>query len=800
MAGSMIMLSQRGVNGVWPQAPVLFRGKVVRLARHHSPYSSHPHRPARWPKVLLVLLLMAAAGFAGAVFVGGQSPGGIVDDLTDRVAGIFERDESDPPAAGNQASDSPTPTSQARESTGAVATNTPAAPDQGDPVEVARQWGRLWATNNYDGMYDLLGSAAKTTITREDFVDRYEAITLEAGLNSVSVAVTDDLNLDGAVPVEVIYQSSYVDDFTQVNTVPMIRETVGWRVVWSPSLIFAGLGSSCVDYSADMVERGAILDRNREPLAHDDNVTQVGVIPGQIIDEDRLLETLSELLDMPEEEIREKYEQGQDDWFMPIKDYPSAIDTETLNGLQGLGGVVIQSGVSRVYPLGEVAAHVTGYVTRVTADDIEADTEGTLRPDQWVGRAGVEAASNDILAGIPGGKLRIVDCGSRTEQSVIAEKETVPGFDVILTIDITLQRAVDAALDVDKGSSVILDPRNGEVLALVSHPTYDPNWFVLGFNQADWEYVNDDDQRPLFNRAAEATYPTGSIFKIITMAAGMADLGLTGETVFDCPATWTIPGTDAVFRDWVVDEGRAAQGSMTLHNALVTSCNTIFYQVGYELDQQDNELLPSMAKAFGLGSPSGIPYYYEASGVVPDPAWKLEAVGDFWATGDSINLSIGQGYLLATPLQMAVAYAAIANGGRVMQPYLVEYTADMETGRRERIGNRTVLSELPLSRSQTNEIASALRDQAANTFGAGSARYFLDYDWPVAGKTGTAQNDLDNEGTPHSWFAAFAPYGDEATYTSIVMAESAGEGILVATPITKTIMDAYRQSDLDERS
>ena len=744
-----------------------------------------------------MLVLVVAAGLAGAIFVGGQSPDDIYNDLSDRVSSVFDRDGGDPtPVAGAQTT-LPTPTSAAA-SQNAAATSTPTGPDQNDPVEVAREWGRLWAASDYAGMYDLLGSAAKQTIDEQSFIDRYTGIATEAGLTSVSVGITGELNLDGAVPVEVIYQSSYVGDFSQNNTIPLIRETAGWRVVWSPSLIFASLGSNCVDYFADPVVRGAILDRNREPLAHDDTITQVGVIPGQIVDEARLLDTLSELLDMPEDEIKAKYEQGNDDWFMPIKDYPAAIDTQTLSGLQGLGGVVIQQGVSRVYPLGEVAAHVTGYVTRVTADDIAADTSGNLRPDQWVGRAGVEAAANDLLAGVPGGKLRVVDCGARVEQSVIAEKETVPGHDIILTIDIDLQTAVDSALDVDKGSAVILDPRNGEVLALVSHPTYDPNWFVLGFNQDDWDYVNDDARRPLFNRAAEATYPTGSIFKVITMAAGMADLGMTGDTVFDCPATWTIPGTDAVFRDWTVDEGRAAQGTMNLHNALVTSCNTIFYQVGYDLDQEDNQLLPDMAKAFGLGSVTGIPYYYEAAGVAPDPQWKLDTIGDYWATGDSINLSIGQGYLLASPLQMAVAYAAIANGGRVLQPYIVEYTADMETGRRERIGNRTVVSELPLSRDQINEIASALRDQAANTFGAGSARYFLDYDWPVAGKTGTAQNDLDQNSTPHSWFAAFAPYGEEATYTSIVMAENAGEGILVATPITKTIMDAYRETNLAE--
>lgn len=740
------------------------------------------------------MTLLLAAGFAGAIFVGGQSPSSIYDDLSGRASALFDDGGPEPTPVTGQAGTNPTPAP----TVAGEAQPTPTGPNPDDPLAIAREWGQLWSAGNYDAMYDLMGTAAKSTIDRQAFIDRYTAISAEAGISSVSVSVTGDLGLDGEAPIEVIYQSAYVGEFIQQNEIPLIRETSGWRVVWSPSLIFAGLGSSCVDYAADPGRRGAILDRNREPLAHDDAITQVGVIPGLIIDEDRLLETLSDLLDMPEEEIRGKYENGGDDWFMPIKDYPAAIDTETLNGLQGIGGVVIQSGVSRVYPLGRVASHVTGYVTRVTEEDIAADTEDVLRPDQWVGRAGVEAAANDILAGIPGGKLRIVDCGARIEQSVIAERESVPGQDVILTIDIGLQRAVDSALTAEKGSAVVLDPRNGEVLSLVSHPNYDPNWFVLGFNQADWEYVNDTDQRPLFNRAAEATYPTGSIFKIITMAAGLADLGLTGDSQFDCPATWSIPGTDAVFRDWTVAEGRAAQGTMNLHNALVTSCNTIFYQLGYQLDQLDNELLPDMARAFGLGAPTGIPFYYEAPGVVPDPEWKQSEVGDFWATGDSINLSIGQGYLLASPLQMAVAYAAIANGGRVMQPYLVEYTADMETGRRERIGNRTVVSELPLSRDQVNEIASALRDQASNTFGAGSARYFLDYDWPVAGKTGTAQNDLDRNETPHSWFAAFGPYGEQATYTSIVMAENAGEGIIIAAPITKTIIDAYRQTNLAE--
>lgn len=764
---------------------------------------------------MLLLILVVIAGLAGAIVGGGQSPSSIYDDLHDRVNNALNRDDNpdEPgasmlptqPSGSAQSNPGDTTVDQAAQpETGspAAATAVPLNLDPNGPFAAASAFGELWSAANYDGLYDLLTASAQSTISREDFVDRYTAIAAESGIYSVAIAPGQELAGNNMVPVTVTYESHYLGEFTQQNALPFTKEGDAWKLNWTPSLIFAGLGEDCIDYTADANERGSILDRNREPLASNSKISQIGVIPGQITDEKTLLKKLSDLLDMPQDEIKAKYEDGQPDWFMPIKDYPEEMDSATLNGLQGLNGVVVQSAIARVYPLGKVAAHITGYVTPATADDLAADTEGALLPDQPVGRAGVEASANDILAGVTGGRLRIVGCGNRTEKTLIAKKDTVPGRDVILTVDSSLQKSVDAAMTadkgMDKGSAVILDPENGEVLAMVSHPTYDPNWFVLGFNDSDWTYVNDENQRPLFNRATEATYPTGSIFKVITMSAGMADLEYTGDTQFDCTSSWTIPDTDAVFNDWTVDYGVSAQGQMTLHNALVNSCNTIFYQVGYALDEKDNELLPEMAKAFGLGRPTGIPYFYEASGTVPDPEWKQSVIGDFWASGDAVNLSIGQGYLLATPLQMAVAYAAIANGGEVLQPYLIEYTADHDTGKRSRLGKKTIVNELPLSSDQVAEIQSAMRDQTSNAAGAGSSRLFGSYDYPIAGKTGTAQNNLDGDDTPHSWFASFGPYGQTATITTIVMAENAGEGVTVAAPITKAIYDAYRKLDFSE--
>jgi len=327
-------------------------------------------------------------------------------------------------------------------------------------------------------------------------------------------------------------------------------------------------------------------------------------------------------------------------------------------------------------------------------------------------------------------------------------------------------------------------------MALVSHPSFDPNLFVHGLTDADAKVVFDETRRPLINRATQQGYPTGSIFKVITFSAAMADLGYTGDSMVDCPQEWSIPDTDQVWRDWTYEYGMGAQGAMTLHDGLVNSCNTVFYELGYELDEKDNELLPAMAAAYGLGSATGIPYLPETGGTLPTPDWKLENIGDYWATGDAVNLSIGQGYLNATPLQMANVYATIANGGDLLQPWVVEFTRGPD-GEETRVGKRTVIHHIPLSADQLAQLQAALRDQTSNPWGAGSSKVFGDMAWPIAGKTGTAQNQATAEGKPHSWFAAFGPYGEEATIASVVMVESSGEGVSYAAPITRKIYDAY---------
>ncbi len=795
---------------------------MARLHEYHN-YAPHPaRRTSRWPWLLLAVVLALAVGAAlylvraGALDLGavrrdlgfaapaatGSPPPTAPPTAVAVSAGGAPPSPAVPqlPVGGAAATADVGLPGAASAEPATVASPPPPPPTVVPPAEVATAYVERWSDGDYEDLYDLLSTDARAAIGRGEFVERYQGVVERAGLSELTATVEGPPNLQGEVPIRVDFQSSIVGSFSESNVLPLTREGGGWAVAWTPSLIFKDLGGDgCIDVAVDQPARGAILDRDRHQLAYDGPVHRVGIVPGRIepAEEGRMLRELSALTGIAEDDLAARYRDADPSWFVPIKDFPEARGDELLNALSDLPGVAVQPATARVYPMGATAAHVTGYVAPVTAEQLAADS--SLVQGQIVGQTGVEAGADELLTGEPGGRLIVVQCQTRAERSVIHERSPVPAKDVVLTIDPELQAATDAALSAQpgdvKGSAVVLDPRTGAVLAMVSHPTYDPNGFVLGFSAAERDALADDGLRPLLNRAAGAAYPTGSIFKAITFAAAMEDLDLTGETVYDCPSTFSIEGSRNVWEDWTVANGLPAQGPLTLHQALVNSCNTVFYQLGRDLDQEDEEALPAMAKAFGLGAATDIPYLPEVAGSVPDPRWKLDTFGDYWARGDAVNLAIGQGFLQSTPLQMATAYAAIANGGDLLRPYLVAETiAPKET---EQVGVREARGKLPLARATLGELQSALRDQTSDPNGAGSARIFGDFPWPIAGKTGTAENNQDRRGQkPHSWFAAFGPYGSEATIASIVMVENAGEGVGFAAPVTRRIYEAYLETNL----
>jgi penicillin-binding protein 2 len=749
----------------------------------------------RWPWVFAVLLLVAIFAASGLLVADRLDRG---DSPLNQVAQRVTPDDTGQLAA---ATEPPTPTPEPTEEP--TQAPTPTEVDTQAPLRTAENWMALWSTGDYNAMYDLSTKEVQASTSRDTFAARYTQIAEEAGLTAISGKIVDGPALNGEVTVDLTLESNLVGTITERNVIPLVKEDDTWRVAWTPSLIFRQLGSTeCIDFQGEIPKRGRILDRDGEVLAEDSPVARVGVIPANVPNQSAMANALSPIVNIPAADILTAMTRDGWDptWLVPLQDIPGEPDADLINQVQQIQGVVVQAAVARYYPQGALTAHITGWVSPATAEDVLNDETGAVHENEMVGRSGLEYGANELLAGKPGGALNVIDCESRNVLEEIARSAGTPPKDLWLTIDLDMQRQVDASLTAQesadkqdglRSAAVYLDPRTGALLAMVSHPSFDPNDAVHNtYTEEERELINDEELSPQTNRATYARYPTGSIFKVITYAAALHYLDYTGDTPIDCPQTFTI-GSQS-WSDWVVENGLSAQGELTLHSGLVRSCNTVFYQLGAALDDDNTSDLPDMAKAFGLGAPTGIPYFPEIGGSVPDPEWKMDVIGDGWATGDAVLLAIGQGYLTSTPLQMANAYAAIANGGDVLQPYIIDKVQDPD-GTFTQVGERKVVRELPLTPAQIADLQSALAEQTHNDQNVGSSKVFNDLDWPISGKTGTAQTE--NNDNPHSWFAAYGGADGEATIASVTLVENVGEGVTYAAPATKLVYEWYIQQE-----
>src|SRR5262249_1597280 len=280
-----------------------------------------------------------------------------------------------------------------------------------------------------------------------------------------------------------------------------------------------------------------------------------------------------------------------------------------------------------------------------------------------VGRAGLESWGEQYLAGQKGATLAILEADGTTVVRTIAQKESVPGANLVTTVDVNYQIAANKILGDHTGSLVVMDPQDNSILALSSEPSFDPNLFILGMSDDQWKAMNGPN-RPLLFRPAQGLYATGSIFKVITMSAGLEKGGFKPTDTFDCGLDWHgLPGV--TLHNW------RAEGTLNLIQSLTGSCDPTFYTIGLKLNKLDPTILPTFARAFGLGKATGASGLDEADGLVPDPTWKQKTVGQPWYDGDGVNLAIGQGYLLATPLQMANVFSTLASHGTIRNPILV---------------------------------------------------------------------------------------------------------------------------------
>jgi penicillin-binding protein 2 len=473
-----------------------------------------------------------------------------------------------------------------------------------------------------------------------------------------------------------------------------------------------------------------------------------------------------------------------------------------------LPGVSVEVESVRDYPHGRLLSQLLGYLLPIPEEREEAYREEGYDPaTDRVGSAGIEATYEEVLRGTKGEQVVEEDVLGRVRRVVEERAAPVPGDNVYLTIDLDLQAAADEALRQGlgeavspRGVAIAMDPQTGEILAMVSLPTYDNNIFVQGVSQEDWERWQDP-HRPLINHAVSDAVPPGSVFKIVVASAVLQEGILVPQTELHCPGRIVVPnryypndpGQAQPFYCW----NEAGHGAVDIEGALAHSCDVFFYKAGGGFEETDFKGLgvkriAEYARLFGLGEPSGVELPAESGGLVPTSDWKRHTYGESWSTGDTYNYSIGQGFLEVTPLQMLNAVNVVANGGTLYRPQIVDHISNAE-GETKTSFEPDVVHTVPVSQEHLSLVREGMEGVVA--YGTAARRGQIE-GLRVAGKTGTAQfcDDImcgvGFEQPEHAWFAAFAPL-EEPEISVIVYLYNGGEGSVAAVPVAREIMMHY---------
>jgi penicillin-binding protein 2 len=439
-----------------------------------------------------------------------------------------------------------------------------------------------------------------------------------------------------------------------------------------------------------------------------------------------------------------------------------------------LPGVIVEVEPQRTYPTSTFAAHLLGYVREVSDEQMKG---GRYRRGDMIGQSGLERLLDEYLRGRDGGERIEVDALGRPVQ-VMRREEPDPGAQVITTIDRRIQEAAERAMAGKAGSVVVMDPRNGDVLALTSSPAFPLDRLTGNLDRDEWVRLVRDPMSPLMNRALQGLYPPASVFKIIVAAAGLQEGSLTPMDHIYCNGEFTLGNW--TFKDWKP----GGHGHVDLNQSIAQSCDIFFYQAGLKVG---GDMMAKYAQAFGLGSPTGIDLGGERFGLVPFSPAQRQRAKRSWLPGDTVNMSIGQGQLLVTPLQIARMMAAVANGGVMWKPRLVQRVerADgtLAYGSSSQMTERVELSPVVWAFLR-HSLAAVVKD------GTGALARLPGVD--IAGKTGTAQTiskSDSSKGQDHAWFASFAPV-DDPQYVVVVLVERGGKGGGVAAPIARQIYEA----------
>ncbi|PIR66932.1 MAG: penicillin-binding protein 2 [Parcubacteria group bacterium CG10_big_fil_rev_8_21_14_0_10_36_14] len=546
-----------------------------------------------------------------------------------------------------------------------------------------------------------------------------------------------------------------------------------------------------------LAERGVIYDRNQKALVGNAPNFYLALVPNDLpkdgVARAEAIKKIADIANLLPQEIEEQLSafKSYNYQSIPIKNdisYEQAVYFEILNNTYP--AIQVKTGLQREYSIPESMSHIIGYLRKITKDDLENDK--SYLPVDDIGKSGVEAQYESVLRGEYGKQQIEVDAIGK-EVNVLAKKDPIRGSDIIISIDSDFQNKVQTILQkhlrahgLSRGSVIISDVSNGEIISMVSSPAYDNNLFSGKLSVDDYKKLIENPNKPLFNRSISGEYPSGSTIKPVFAVAALEENIITEKTNFR--SSGGIKVGEWFFPDWKI----GGHGLTNVRKAIAESVNTFFYIIGGGL--LDNTLqnftfeglgvakLADYAKKFGLSAKLGIDLPSESEGFLPSKEWKERVKKESWYIGDTYHLAIGQGDLLVTPLQVNFFTLAFANGGTLYQPHILKTI--MEQDGSAIVNEPIVLNKNFISQKNINIIRQGLRDSVLY----GSSRALSDLSVEVAGKTGTAEWRTNK--TPHAWFTGFAPY-DNPKIAITVLIEEGGEGSQTAVPIAKEILWWY---------
>ncbi|MGB9767323.1 MAG: penicillin-binding protein 2 [Dictyoglomus turgidum] len=515
--------------------------------------------------------------------------------------------------------------------------------------------------------------------------------------------------------------------------------------------------------------RGLIYDRNNNVLAENKIVYSVYLIPPYKFDKEKL-KNLAEILGLKMEDLQKIYSKILP--YMPAYLLKRKLTPKEIILLEVsrdyLPSFTINMEFDRFYPYGSIASHIIGYMGEVSKDELENE-ELDYSLGEKSGKYGLEASYEKILRGKKG--FRGISLYAYREKKIItAQKDPIPGRSIVSTIDIELQKVAEEALGEEKGVVIVSNPWTGEILALVSHPSFDPNKFIEGFTKKEWEELIKNPDNPLNNRAISSLYPPGSIFKLVVALSALENNKVSSEDRFYCPGEYKIG--KYTFRCWK----KGGHGHLDFIEGIAQSCNVVFFNVGLRIGDKSIE---DYAKRFFLDSKTGIDIPGELKGFIPSREWKMERLREPWYPGDTLNLSIGQGYILVTPMEIHAMMSMIATEGILYKPHLVSKIIGMDS--KEEVINPEVVGKVSISQNSWAVLKKGMKKVVDE--GTGLATRIPGVN--ISGKTGTAENP---HGESHAWFSCFFP-SENPQYVVTVFVEHGKSGGGRAAPIAKKVIE-----------